>query len=266
MRSCGNPLISNYDPDVHKSNVFIVHYVHWARSGCYANMQTTEYTVRISKRMQRVIESAIESQIKNKKKFIQDSVAHNIGEIVSYVEGQKSLRDFILNLNDNVEWLHMEPPDYNIRDRIELENELVVNTKINFDNKTEHMVKAASRYTGEPKSSITRICIIKELYDNRQQLVKTNSNTITDVWMSIRRKFKVSVEMLVNKLYFNLEHEFINSKIGRISEVGNLMAIRDFYQKFKQTEGYKEMGEYDKGVKVINILEEVEKFIDAKEN
>jgi predicted DNA-binding protein len=229
-------------------------------------MQTTEYTVRSSKRMQRVIESAIESQIKNKKTFIQDSVTHNIEEIVSYVEGQKSLRDFILNLNDNVEWLHMEPPNYNIRDRIELENELVVNSKINLNDTTEDMVKAASRYTGEPKSSIIRVCIIKELYNNRDQLVKTNADTITDVWMSIRRKFKVSVEMLINKLYFNLEQEFINSKIGRIEEIGNLMAIRDFYQKFKQTEGYQAMSQHHKGAKVINILKEVEEFIDGKEN
>jgi hypothetical protein len=100
---------------------------------------------------------------------------------------------------------------------IGLENHLVVNTKIRFDKEVEDMIKAAPRYIGEPKSSIIRICVIKGLHSHKDKLVKTNADTITDIWMNIRRKFKVSVEMLVNKLYFNLEHDFIKSKIGRIS-------------------------------------------------
>lgn len=215
--------------------------------------------------MQRIIESAIENQIKNKKAFIEDSVTHNIDDIVSFVEGQKSLRDFILDLNDNVDWLHIEPPEYNIRDRVELEDDLVVNTKISFNQQTDDMLKAASRYTGEPKSSIIRICVIKELYNNKDNLVKTNADTIEDIWISIRRKFKVSIEKLVNELYFNLEPMLIRSKIGRIEEVGNLMSMRDFYEKFKETDGYNTMIEYQKGQQVDDILREVKEFVDGEE-
>lgn len=246
--------------------VHVQHCVHLGRGGYYENMETADYTLRTSKRMQRIIESATENQIKNKKSFIEDAVTYNVRDIVSYVEGQKSLRDFILNLNDNVNWLHIEPPNYNIRDRIDLENDLVINTKIRFDKEVDDMLKAASRYTGEPKSSIVRICVIKELHECKNKLVKTNAGTITDIWMSIRRKFKVSIEMLINKLYFNLEYDFINSKIGRISEVGNLMAIRDFYEEFKQTEGYEVMTEYNKGIEVDDTLKEVKQFVDTKEN
>lgn len=215
--------------------------------------------------MQRIIESAIENQIKNKKTFIEDAVTHNVADIVSYVEGQKSLRDFILNLNDNVDWLHIKPPEYNIRDRVELEDDLVVNTKISFKQQTDDMLKAASRYTGEPKSSIIRICMVKELYNNKDELVKTNADTIEDIWTSIRRKFKVSVEKLVNELYFNLEPMLVRSKIGRIEEVGNLMPIRDFYEEFKETDGYSTMMEYQKGQQVDDILKEVKEFVDSKE-
>jgi len=228
-------------------------------------METIEYTIRSSKRMQRIIESAIEDQIKNKKAFIEDAVTYNIADIVSFVEGQKSLRDFILDLNDNVEWLHIEPPEYNIRDRIDLEDDLVVNTKISFDEQVNDMLKAASRYTGEPKSSFIRICIIKELYNNKDKLVKTNADTVTDIWVSIRRKFKVSVEKLVNELYFNLEPVLVDSKIGRIEEVGNLMSIRDFYEEFKTTDGYEAMIEYEKGEQIDRELMKVKEFVDSKE-
>jgi len=215
--------------------------------------------------MQRVIESATENQLKNKKSFIEDAVAHNIGDIVGLIEGQKSLRDFILDLDSSVDWLHMKPPEYKIRDRVELEDDLVVNTKISLKQEVNNMVKAASRYTGEPKSSIVRICIIKQLYENKDELVRENEDTIEDIWTDIRRKFKVCVERLVNELYFNLEPVFVRTKIGKMKEIGNLMAIRDFYGEFKESDGYRVMKDYEKGQRVDDVLKEVKEFVDRKE-
>jgi len=46
--------------------------------------------------MQRIIESAIENEIKNKKTFIEDAVTYNIADIVEQVEGSKELTRFYI--------------------------------------------------------------------------------------------------------------------------------------------------------------------------
>jgi len=149
----------------------------------------------------------------------------------------------------------MHPPEFNLQDK--LDNDLCIYQKLTLDNHINDMVKAASRYTGEQKSTIVRICVIKELYNNRDKLVRTNEQTIRNLWENTKRKFDVGIEMLVNKLYLNLEPNFVKNKIGRIDEIGNLMSIRDFYEKFKNTQGYNAMLEYKRGNKVDATLKEV---------
>lgn len=216
--------------------------------------------------MQRAIEEAIENQIKNKKTFVEESVKYNIDDIIKYTKGQKSLRDFIMDLNDTVDWMHMNPPSLDVKDKLKHNADLDISQSLELNNETDEKLKGASRYINMSKSSIIRMCTIKQLYNNREDLMGGNKRKIEDVWLSTVRKIKIGNRKLVDKLYYNLEEEYINKMMERPEQLLNFMNVSDAYKKFKNTEGCEYMKSSTDGQEVINILEDIVKHVENTEN
>lgn len=230
----------------------------------YPNMSKEELTVRYSEDMQMLIEETMNSLVENKKRFIETSVRKNITDILDKVEGQKGLRDFISRLNSNVEWLNINRPDYNIVDDISSGADLNIVQKMEISSEVLDKVKSCVRYSGLSKSSIIRICSIKELFNRREELSQSDRYKVEDVWIEIDMKLDAANDMLIDSLSYNITKNLIESKMNRGIEIKNLMGMRDAYNKFKQTKGSDIMSKCSKGIELHQIFEDIEEHIEKE--
>jgi len=70
------------------------------------NEDTTEVSYRMTAKLRRIVEEVVENgPYYSKSQFVRDSIDGNIDYIQNNLKGQKSIRDFIKDLNSDVEWL-----------------------------------------------------------------------------------------------------------------------------------------------------------------
>ena len=212
--------------------------------------------------MQRLIEAA-KTEEESKKAFITKSVKRNISELNKYSKGQKGLRDFIESLNDDVEWLSIDIPTQDIDHRISTRTNLDITQTIELNQDYNNKLDRYVRHTGTSRSSAIRLCIVKELYNRRSVLNESNSDKIESTWLEVRKQLMMSNQMLVDILSYHLEHKSIESKLS-IIELKNLRYIRDAYRKIKDTSAYDVIEDHRDGDYIIEILNEIESFVDAK--
>jgi len=212
--------------------------------------------------MQRLVSEVAHSRSIKKRELIESFISTNGYEIAELSKGQKSLRDFILNLNQFVDWFNAKPPDLNIDDSIDNESNLSAVQKVSLNSADDDILNSCSRYTGESKSSIIRLCIIKGLYNNKEILNDTKAKRVTDLWTSAKRKLKTATEMMIASLHCNLERDFIEAKMESKREYGNLASMADEYKCFKSKEGYEMMLSHLYGDSVNEIFEDIVEHVD----
>jgi len=207
--------------------------------------------------MQRLVNEVADSKSIRKQTLIENFISKNAYEIAELSKGQKSLRHFILNLNQFVDWFNVEPPELNVTGSIDKESNLSTVQKVSLNNTDEDLLNSCSTYTGESKSSIIRLCIIKGLYDNKKVLNNTKAKRISDLWTSAKRKLKTATKMMVTALDCSLEREFIEAKMETRREFDNLASMADEFNDFKQKEGYSRMLSYRCGDNIDQMFKDI---------
>lgn len=220
-------------------------------------------SARMTERMQRIIEEVISNHpmYDTKSRFIRESIETKIYDISELISGQKGIRDFLAYLEEDVDWVYRNQYNTDITGKIDKDKDtpVVGNTDINPDK--NEILKKCSRSSKLSKSSIIRICMIKNLYDMRDMLNKSNKLKIEERWLFIRSQLLRVKTMLINDLYFALDKEFVESKIESDMEERNLFHIKQHYKRFKNTNGYSYVEDTDKGQELIDILDKVESHI-----
>ena len=210
-------------------------------------------TIRATKMMNKLVKDT-KPLHQPKQKFIEEAVEANVCDIISYAEGQNSLREFIEAVDSSVDWLYIDVPNQSIQDRLDDTSDLTVSQHLGLDDDIVDKVDAASKYTGTSRSSVIRICVIKQLYEKDDNLVRTDKMEVEDLWLDIRRKLKMAGKMMVDRLYYNLEYEYVVSKRQNIEGLAQLVSLRDRYLELKGTKGYELMMSYEEGRKVDETL------------
>ena len=225
-------------------------------------MRENDTTIRTSEEMQRLVKEVAQDKQLKKKELIDNFVQSNVYDIAELSKGQESIRHFILELNQYVEWLNIKPPECNINNSIDKDSNLTISQILTLDDNTESLLKSCSSYTGESRSVIVRLCIIKGLYHNRSTLNDTKANRVADLWFSAKRKLETANKMMVTQLYCSLRAGFIEAKINTRREIGNLISIADNYKEFKETGGYDVLLSYEEGSEVDEIFKRIVDYVE----
>lgn len=218
-----------------------------------------EISLRITDKMQRIIESLVETGMcRTKSEFIAKSIEENIRGIYSSLKGQKNIRDFIKELNSDVEWINMKIPDQSIHPRIEINKDLSCTYRTEISDEHNDILKKCCRCSDFSKSALIRICMMKKSYDMRDMLSDVKSIKLKDRWNDIDRKLKIMNTMLIDRIYYYFfKEDYIQNKVNDEMEMKNVYYIKEHYKEFKGTSGYKSMKDTERGEKIIEVLETI---------
>ena len=226
---------------------------------CDTMQERNEVNIRATQKMQRTVESLVKvGMCRTKSEFVAESVQENIMGINEDLRGQKNIKDFMKELNSDVEWINMKIPNNSIHPRFEVNDSLDVRYKTDIRDKEYDILKKCSRSSGMSKSSIVRICMMKKCYDMRSMLSDVKQRKIEDRWNDIKRKLSISNVMLIDRMYYYFfTEDYIQNKIDDDMEIKNVYYLKEHYKEFKNSAGYECMSESERGKKIINVLESV---------
>lgn len=217
---------------------------------------SSEVSFRVEQRMRRVKESVVDrSDVYNSTQFIRQSIENNIEYIHDKVKGQKELRDFILDLNCDVEWLNISVPECSIDFKLEVDKELSVYQDADVKEEVVTKLDKCSRSSGFSRSSIIRACIVRELYKHRDVIEEPKRDKVVDRWTVIKSKIEKLNNKLVDNLYYDFQEDFIMNKATDELEVKNMYYIEEHYKLFKDTDGYKFASSVERGIEFIDTIE-----------
>jgi len=223
---------------------------------------TTEARVRITKSMQLIIEEIInKSHFNSKSGFKKHSVENNIEEINSLVSGQKSIRDFISRLNQDVKWINIGISESDIENKLEISQDLGGSRKIEISDEKYDILRSCSRSSGITESGLIRICIIKESYRMRKILEESSELRLEQRWLTIKRKLNKANDLLIQKLYFSIDSDLVKERSSRDIEKTNVFYLNEHYQRFKDSAGHNYMKNTKEGKKIINVIEDAVKTV-----
>lgn len=238
-----------------------VYNVQWARGGCYERMpsyNTKEFKVRITSKMQKVIETVINNtDIDTKKKLVSVAVRNNVYSIQEKLAGQKSITDFIASLDSDVEWVHVNTKDISINCKLDVNQSLDTFVKSEVSDKYHKVLNSCSRSSDFSKSDIIRACMVRELYNRKDSLTKAESMRVEDRWKNIKTKMRKAKHMHIDKLFYLFDEDYIMYKASDELEKKNIFYIVNHYEEFKEKEGFEVLREHDRGEEIINTLESV---------
>lgn len=226
------------------------------------NEDTSELSYRMTAKLRRVTEEIVENgAYYSKSQFVRNSIDGNIDYIQSNLKGQKSIRDFIKDLNSDVEWLNINLPEQSISTSFEPDKELSIVKTISLDSSTVDKLDKCSRCSEFKRSGIIRMCLMKEVYDERDELSPTNKKRVEDRWTSMKLKLTKSNNLLIDQLFYIFSTDYILNKATDEREAGNMFYIAENYNKFKTTEGYEYAKSTARGEEFINGIEvAIEKY------
>lgn len=222
------------------------------------NEDTTRISYRMTSKLRRIIEEVVDSDLYySKPQFVRDSIDQNIEYIQSKLKGQKSIRDFIKDLNSDVRWLNINLPKQSIDATFEPDKELSVVKDVSLDASTIDRIDNCARCSEFKRSGIIRMCLMKQTYSERDKLNSTYKKRVTDRWCSMKLKLTKSNSLLIDQLFYIFSTDYISNKVTDEREVGNMFYIVENYNKFKDTEGYKYAKGTTRGQEFINGVEAV---------
>lgn len=221
--------------------------------------ESTEVNIRTTQKMQRIVEPLVNvGMCRTKSEFVAMSIEDNIMDINKKLRGQKNIKDFIKELNSDVEWINIKIPDNSIHPRLEVDAKLDVRYKTDVEDDKYSILKRCSRSSGLSKSSIVRICMMKKCYDMRSMLPDVKQRKVETRWGDIKRKLDINNMMLIDKLYYYFSTEdYIQDKVYDDMEIKNVYYLKEHYKQFKNSAGYECMTENERGKKVIGVLESI---------
>jgi Arc/MetJ-type ribon-helix-helix transcriptional regulator len=220
------------------------------------NEDTTEVSYRVTAKLRRIIEEVVENgPYYSKSQFVRDSIDGNIDYIQNNLKGQKSIRDFIKDLNSDVEWLNINLPEQSISTSFEPDRELSIVKNISLDSYSIDKLDKCSRCSEFKRSGIIRMCLMKEAYNERNKLSSTNKKRVEDRWLSMKVKLTRSNDLVIDQLFYAFSTDFILNKATDEREIGNMLYIADNYNKFKTTEGYEYVKSTTRGEEFIDTIE-----------
>jgi Arc/MetJ-type ribon-helix-helix transcriptional regulator len=221
--------------------------------------ERNEISLRITDKMQRIIESLVDSGMcKTKSEFVAKSVKENIRDIHSSLEGQKNIRDFIKELNSDVEWINMKIPEQSIHPRIEINNDLSCTYRSEINDKDNDVLKESCRCSNFSKSALIRLCIMKKSYDMKDMLSDVKRIKLEDRWNDIDRKLNIMNTMLIDRIYYYFfKEDYIQNKVDGKMEIKNIYYLKEHYKEFKGSSGYKYLENTERGNKIIEVLETI---------
>lgn len=216
-----------------------------------------EVAFRSEKRMRRMIEGTVEnSQSYNQAQFIRQAIKNNVDYIYDKLKGQKTIRDFILDLNSDVEWLDIDVPEGSIEFKLDSNEELSVYKETSVEQEYIDKLDKCSRSSSFSRSSVIRACLIRELYTVRDCLDEPDKSFIKDRWVVVNAKIEKLNYKLVDSLYYEFQEQFIMTKARDEMEAKNMFRIEKRYENFKETDGYEFATTIDRGKQFIDRIEE----------
>lgn len=215
-----------------------------------------EVKFRGTAKMKKLVEDIVDAgSSRSKAEFVRQAVVNSVDYIHKQLKGQKSIRDFIEYIDEDIEWIDIKLPNSNIQCKIEADRDLSSYLETELPQETIDKLNACSRSSGFSRSSIIRACVIKELYNNKGVLADGKQMKIEQRWTEIDRKIKASNLKLVDRLYYCFEEKFILNKATNELEAKNMFYLKEHYKEFKGTEGYKYVKEQDRGKQFIENIE-----------
>lgn len=221
--------------------------------------EPNEISLRITDKMQRIIESLVSTGMcRTKSEFIAKSIKENIREIYSSLKGQKNIRDFIKELNSDVEWINMKIPEQSIHPKFEIGQDLSCTYRTEINDQHNDILKKCCRCSDFSKSALIRVCTIKKSYSMKHMLSDVKRIKLEDRWNDIDRKLSIMNTMLIDRIYYYLfKEDYVENKVEDNMEIKNVYYLKEHYKEFKDTSGYESLKETQRGKKIIDVLEAV---------
>lgn len=212
---------------------------------------------RVTRYMNRILDQLIEENVaNNKKQFCTTSVRNNVDTLKSWLKGQRDIYHFISDLNDDIEWLNMDISENYVTAKTQVSKGLDVIRTSDLNQQTQSKVSWCAESSGISKSAVIRLCVIKEIYQNRKSLNVARSMQVSERWLEIKSKIQLRTEKLIDELYYNFSTEYVKHKLGLQIEAKNIKIVSSHYDLLKNSDGYDIMLSYERGETVINILEQ----------
>jgi len=226
---------------------------------CGKMQEANEISLRITDKMQRIIEQLIDTGMcRTKSEFIAKSIKESIREIYSTLKGQKNIRDFMKELNSDIEWVNMKMPEQSIQPRLEVSANLSCPYRTELSDEDNEILKRCCRCSDFSKSALIRVCAIKKSYDMRHMLSDVKRIKLEDRWNDIDRKLEIMNTMLIDRIYYYFfKKDYIQNKVEDDMEVKNVYYLKEHYKEFKDTSGYNSLKDTKRGEKIIEVLEAI---------
>jgi hypothetical protein len=213
--------------------------------------------LRVTKYMNRAIEKLLQDDsYKSKRHFVNKSVESQIDWFKQSVKGQRTLYNFINNINDDVSWLDLDVSDEYITPRLHIDKSLDVVRTCNLSPETKSDISWCASAIGNTQSSIIRLCMIKQLSCESHLLSEAMSMQVEERWLHIKSKISLRTNKMVDELYYNFKTPYVQHKLKQSIEAKNRKIISSHYNSFEQTSGYDVMIQTDRGSTVDEIIEE----------
>lgn len=215
-----------------------------------------ETKFRVTRYMNRILSQLVERDgTPSKKQFCTSAVENNIEWLEKSLKGQRKIYHLVSNLNDDIEWLNMDVSGDYLTAKAHVNKDLDVVRTLDLNDDTHGKVGWCAESSAMSRSAVIRLCVIKEVYHNRDMLNEARSIQVSERWLEIKSKVRLRTEKLIDELYYNFSTEYVEHKLQSDLEAKNLMILSSHYKTFKHTEGHDVMLEYDRGRTVVNTLD-----------
>jgi hypothetical protein len=215
-----------------------------------------ETKFRVTPYMDRTLAHLVEiGKAPNRKKLVSIAAKQHVSWFKSTLEGQKPIQDFVSDLDDDVQWLNLDVSHDYVNTQLQVDSDLDVIRTCDMNSETEAKVNWCASASSISKSGVLRLCVLKQMHNNKALLDEARKMKITERWLQTKNKLKSRTERLIDELYYSFTNQYTQHKLTSDLEKKTRLVIKSHYSRFKETEGFNVLEQHTRGQQVIDVLD-----------